>query len=437
MYNRIHGTHHEQIIASAHLIIIGALLLIFCATAKAEPLKLKDAVSEALEGNPGIAAIQSRAQALAQLPSQNQTLPDPRLSLNLMNLPLDEFSFTQEGMTQFQIGISQAIPYPGKLALHGKSAEYEAGAAEADFEEKKLQLVSDVKSVWWNLFYLDRALEAVDNNQNLLEQFVGIAQTRYEVGQGLQQDVLLAQLELSKLRDTSIKLTQLRNNEAIRLNLLLARDTRQAIELPRRVEEKLPTLFDEEQLRQMAISNRPLLSAQSLRTNAARTRRDLAEKGNSPDFMVGAIYGIRNGTNADGSSRSDMASLMLSMNLPLYSEKKQDRTVDQRNAEWLQQKYQLQDHHNRVQTEISSAINDYTRAGEQSTLFKKEIIPQANQTVEAMLAGYQVGKVDFLNLVRSQTTLYDYTTQYWKTISIANQALARLTAAVGEEKIHE
>ena len=103
----------------------------------------------------------------------------------------------------------------------------------------------------------------------------------------------------------------------------------------------------------------------------------------------------------------------------------------------MQQKYQLQYQHNQVEAEIGRATSDYLRAREQVSLFSEEIIPLAHQTVDAMLAGYQVGKVDFLKLVRSQTTLYDYETQHWKVLSVANQALARLVAAVGEERIYE
>jgi len=97
----------------------------------------------------------------------------------------------------------------------------------------------------------------------------------------------------------------------------------------------------------------------------------------------------------------------------------------------------LQDQRQLVASQVFQAITDYGRAVERTQLFQTEIIPQARQTVDAMLAGYQVGKVDFLNLVRSQTTLYNYETQYWKALSMANQALARLTAAVGEENIYE
>jgi outer membrane protein TolC len=96
-------------------------------------------------------------------------------------------------------------------------------------------------------------------------------------------------------------------------------------------------------------------------------------------------------------------------------------------------RYALQDEVNAMRAEISQAVADYRRAREQLVLLDSGIIPQARQTVQSMLAGYQVGEVDFLNLVRSQVTLYNYETLYWKAVTLANQAVARLSAAVGEE----
>lgn len=398
---------------------------------------LEQAVDEALMANPSLAAIEARAKALAEIPAQADSLPDPTLSLNLLNLPLDSFSFTQEGMTQFQVGITQALPYPGKLALRAEAAQHEAGAAVADLDEKRLQLVRDVKTIWWNLFYLDRALEVIGRNQVLLAQFVNVAETRYTVGRGLQQDILLAQVELSKLSDSEIRVQNMRENEAVRLNVLMNRPVDNVIPLSASVDETLRTLNSSERLQQQASTARPQLMAQSGRMGAARSRVDLAKEDYAPDFKVGAVYGLRSGSNPDGSSRADFGSFMFSMNLPLYTGSKQDRAVDQRNAEWMQQKYRLHDQRNAVASQVERAMIDYRRAGEQAKLFQQEIIPQARQTVDAMMAGYQVGKVDFLNLVRSQTTLYNYETQYWKALSAANQAAARLVAAVGEETIYE
>ncbi len=103
----------------------------------------------------------------------------------------------------------------------------------------------------------------------------------------------------------------------------------------------------------------------------------------------------------------------------------------------MQKQNALQDEWNKVQAEISAALADYHRASEQVQLFRTGIIPQARQSVASMLSGYQVSKVDFLNLVNAQITLYNFETQYWNALSEANQALARLDAAVGEEVINE
>jgi len=402
-----------------------------------EPLMLEQAVATALKGNPNLAAIKARADALAAIPDQRGTLPDPKMSVKMINLPLDSLSFTQEGMTQLQIGFSQGLPFPGKLRLRKEVAQAVADAAGFDVAELRLRLARDVKMVWWNLFYLDRALEIVDSNQTLLRQFVEVAESKYSVGQGLQQDVLLAQVELSKLLDRQIHLEGQRRNEVIRLNTLLDYPATAPVVLPTEVSEDFQPLRDEMQLMTRAIAISPLLAMREQQVEAAKLRVALARKDYYPDFNLGAAYGLRNGNNPNGSARDDFASIMLSMNLPLYTGTKQDRAVDQRNSERLRQRYVLEDEHNQVAAAIGLALSDYRRGEEKVTLFKTGIIPQASQAVASMLAGYQVNKVDFLNVVRSQITLYNYQILYWKAFGEANQALARLVAAVGEENIYE
>jgi cobalt-zinc-cadmium efflux system outer membrane protein len=401
------------------------------------PLTLADAVSMAVEGNPGLAEMQARAGAMEAIPSQEGSLPDPTVSFTALNFPTDTFARDQEPMTQLQFGIEQSLPFPGKLALKERAAEFDADAAASNVDEARLRLIRNVKQAWWQIFYLDRSLETVARNQDLLRQFVQIAQTKYKVGEGLQQEVLLAQVELSRLLDRRVELQGMRRQQAARLNALLDRAASTPVALSEQVNEVLARLLPEAQLYARAETARPLLTQRRQEVEAARARRDYARRDRYPDFSLGAAYGIRDGQNPDGSSRPDLASLRLGMSLPLYAGRKQDKAVDQRTSELLQKQYALQDEWNTVRAEITAALADYQRANEQVQLFKTGIIPQARQSVASMLSGYQVNKVDFLNLARAQITLYNYETQYWKSFSEANQALARLTAAVGEGVIHE
>ncbi|HEB77335.1 MAG TPA: TolC family protein [Methylothermaceae bacterium] len=394
-------------------------------------LTLEQALQQVEEHNPSLAAIRARYQALQAVPDQAGSLPDPEISFNALNLPVDTFDIPQEAMTQLQLGLSQKFPFPGKLKLRAEAAEWEARAAGDDVEEWRLRLRRDVAVVWWRLFYLDRALEIVHLNQDLLRQFVEIAQTKYTVGQGLQQDVLLAQLELSRLLDRELQLQGLRGQEAARLNALLDQPADAPVTLPRSVSRTLPEPAAESVLFTQAERSRPLLARVRKQIEAAKTRVALAKKDFFPDFKLGAAHGFRSGQNPDGSSRTDFLTLRLSMNVPLYFATKQARAVDQRRSELIRERFQWQDTWNRVRAEISAILADYRRARNQVVLFDQGIIPQARQTVASMLAGYQVGKVDFLNLVSSQITLYNYEIQYWKTLAEARQALAKLEAAVG------
>lgn len=397
------------------------------------------AVEIAIRDNPNLAEMQVRYEALSQIPSQVGTLPDPMVNLNAMNFPTDNFHSGQEAMTQAQIGFSQVFPFPGKLNLKEEAAEFDALAAEQTVEEVRLQLIRNVKSQWWQLYYLDKALETVVLNQLLLRQFITVAETKYETGKGLQQDVLLAQLELSKLMDKKIQLEAIRRNQAIQLNVLMDRPANGAVLLPEQVSKTMPNLVDENMLYQLAEATRPRLKKMETQIDAAKSRFDLAKRDYYPDFKLGMTYGDRGGNNPlpRGGERTNLLSVAVGIKIPLYAARKQSKAVSQKRLELQKNRYALLDEKSQVMATISTAVTDYHRSKQQFSLFGSGIVPQAKQTVASMLAGYQVSEVDFLNLVRSQITLFNYELQYWKALSDAKQALARLEAAVGEESVYE
>ncbi|MGR9087045.1 MAG: TolC family protein [Gammaproteobacteria bacterium] len=415
-----------------------ALLLAGSIAAAAEHalMTLEAATQKVTRDNPSLAQMLARAEAMSAIPPQEGSLPDPQIGFSARALPVDSFDTRQIDMTQMGFGISQAIPFPGKLTLREQAARYEAEAAKLNADELRLALLSDVKTLWWQVFYLERALEIVDNNHTLLQQFVNIARSKYEVGDGLQQDVLLAQLELSKLLDQKINLTGMRSNTVAKLNALLDQPANRPIQLPSKVDLGLPDIIPENRLYQRAESSRPILESKRQGINSAQSKLELANKEFFPDFKVEAFYGARDNT-PNGDRRSDLLSLGVSMNLPIFAGTKQSKAVDQRTSELMKESYGLKDQWNLVRAQISQRFSDYQRAKKQVVLFETGIIPQARQTVASMLAGYQVNKVDFLNLVRSQITLYNYETQYWQALTEANQALGQLTSAVGREDIYE
>jgi len=399
-------------------------------------LQLSEARSRALSSNPSLAEMRERYQALTHIASQAGSLPDPVISLNAMNFPSDDFDRNQEPMTQLQLGVSQMFPFPGKLSLREDIAMFEAEAALYSVEEMRLNLDRNVAVTWWEIYYLDRSVETVLKNQGLLRQFIKIAETKYEVGNGLQQDVLLAQLELSKLLDQEIMLTSMREKRVIRLNVLMDVSPDTPAKLPTTMPAFAGTIASETALYGRALSSRPLLLEEKASISASESRLALAKKDYYPDFKLGLLYGNRDEDDF-GRSRQDFLSVMVSVNVPLYAGTKQSQAIAQRSRELAKSQYSLIDQRNLILASISRSLTEYEQATKQLHLYGEGILPQARQTVDSMLSGYQVNEVDFLNLIGSQLTLFNYELLYWKAFTEINQSTSRLAAAIGEENIYE
>jgi cobalt-zinc-cadmium efflux system outer membrane protein len=409
------------------------------ANSNSEPgLSLQAALEIALANNQALAGTRSQAEAMAAVPSQQGALPDPMLGFNAINLPTDTFNLDQEPMTQMQISLSQKFPFPGRRGLQNEAAEKDAAAAAILVDERTIQIAARVRSTWWQLTYLDQAIEIVQQNQSLMRDFIEIAQTKYKVGQGLQQDVLLAQLELSKLLNRQLPLEGMRDSAEADLNALMDRPAAQAIAIAAEsANTQLPELPPQSDLLELALDSRPLLDVEREKMEAARLRVDVARKKAYPDFTLGAAYGFRDGTDPTGRELPDLMTFRVGFNLPIYSSSKQDRAIEQRDSNYLTSKHNFNDALRTIESDVSRYQARYNAARDQVALYSGAIIPQARQTVSAMLSAYQVNKVDFLNVLNAQLTLYNAQISYWEALSSAKRSLANLAAAVGSENLYE
>lgn len=407
--------------------------------AQTSVVELDHAVSMALDHSLELASLRAQSEAVRAASSQAGALPDPTLSLNAMNMPTDTFSLSQEPMTQMQLAISQSFPFPGKRKLRRESVEFRATATDQMLAERRVAIVGDVRSAWWQLMSLDKALQIVEQNKDLMRDFVQIAQTKYKVGSGLQQDVLLAQLELSRLLEREFRIQGTRRGAQAELNSLMNRPPDWALTLPAMPDNtELRELPAERQLLQQAGNTRALIDVQRDLVDSAQASLELARKDRYPDLKLGVGYGFRQGYDPLRSSdRSDLLTVMLSINLPLYSGSKQTKAVEQRAHEVSRQTLIMQDTLRGVEAAVSRNLADYLAARNQVLLLDTAIIPQAQQTVSSMLAGYQVNQVDFLNLVNTQITLYNAQINYWESLGRAKQALAKLASATGVEALYE
>jgi cobalt-zinc-cadmium efflux system outer membrane protein len=168
-------------------------------------LRVEPLVQEALDKNPKILAARGRHAALKEKIPQSGALEDPMLGFGVVNLP-NNFDFNDEDMTMKEISVSQKFPFPGKRGLSEEVAAKEADGGAAEADEVANQVVKEVKTAFYDLSHVYRAMEVTQRNKSLLEELSKITQTRYSLGLGIQEDIIRIQVEISKMVDDLIML---------------------------------------------------------------------------------------------------------------------------------------------------------------------------------------------------------------------------------------
>ena len=392
-------------------------------------------VAEALQNNPEIQAARKEQEAAAQRIAPAGALDDPMLEAGVLNLPTNSFSFGREDMTMKMIGMSQRFPYPGKRDLRQEVATKDAETIGFGYQETVNRVVRDIKTAYFDLGLTLEMTNLVEKNKLILEQFLRIAEARYGVGQGTQADVLKAQTQLSKMVDELLKLARERPTIEAELNRALGRGANVAAPVPER-----PQLHEEtlnlESLRETALAQRPQLLALLSIVSRNEKALDLARKDYYPDFDVRLSYGQRDNM-LDGTRRSDMVSLTVAINLPVW----RDRKLAPRVAESLAMRDQAMNMYQAQRNEVAAKLRQQVSIVEQNLksarLYQTAILPQARLTVESALAAYRVNRVDFLTLLDSQMTVFNYEISLVTTIASYNKALAEIDLLTGHSPLEE
>jgi outer membrane protein TolC len=386
-------------------------------------------ITEALQNNPQLKALEASVDSLKEKPAQVQSLDNPRLKMSIMNLPVDTFEFDQEPMTQKQISVMQKLPFPGKRGLKGAIAEKAVDMAAEDYMEQKNILITQVKTTYARILFLDLAAAITEENQTLLRQFVKIAETKYEVGSGIQQDVIKAQVELSKMTDRLIPIEQQRAVMVARLNSLLNRP----VETPFTTDGQIRLTdlnLSLEDLKRIAEENRSMLKKKKHSIEKNETAMKLSKINYYPDFDIGVSYGQRDDSPAQ--ERADFLSAFVMIKIPLWYKEKEDRKVAEDEANVRKSRAEYSALKNNIFFRIKSLLAEIDSHAKRAALLNSGLIPQSRLSLDSALSAYRVNKVNFLTLVNSQLTLYNYELDYNRVITDHEIKLAELESVIGQ-----
>ncbi|NQV15220.1 TolC family protein [bacterium] len=403
--------------------------LAFTQTPMVEQLDLDVLIKEGLANNSLRQAYYEDIAVAESRVSQSGALPDPMLSLNLMNLPFENFGFDQEPMSGKQIALKQGIPFPGKLDLKEKVAEVGIGISKDQYTEASNNVVRNISKTYYNLFFVDEAIETIEKNRQLVTELLKVAEQKYGVGKGLQQDVLKAQVELSLMSERIILLKQTRERMETNLNMLLNRPVDQPFgPVKEPAIRSLSLSF--EQLKGIGDAHRPLLKLWQKRIERSDRKIDLAKRNLLPDFALSAAYTQRVVLES-GMGGADFLSMGISLNLPIYARSKQKQQINEKRIEQKSLLERQESIRLQVYGDINNTLTELNENVELLELYRTGIVPQAAQSLESALIGYQTDKVDFLTLISSQMTLFNLELEYARLISTHNKSIADLEFFIG------
>ncbi len=411
------------------VLVLSALMAVHAGEAMSqitvEPLSIDEAVSLAREANPVLRAARLRADVAAERVPQAGALPDPILGFTLMNRQIKDFGSTAEPMLQNRFEFSQRLPWPGKLGFSEDRREFLASAGALDAEETEQSLIARVKAVYYRIAFMDRALLIMEDTRELLREFLDVSSTLYAVGQGLQQDVLQAQVAVASMTEDITVVEQDRLATAARLNALLGRGATVEIgelELPLPGGE-IPSV---EALMALADEQRPGLQAARERARAAEAGYRASRRAIYPDFTVGVAYSQRPQFN-------DWLSFRVGISVPLWAGKSHTPFRREMAARQAEEEARAIDLYNETFARIAERRAEAERSRRLVSLYATSVLPQARAAVESALSAYRVGKVDFMTLVQNELTVNRFDIESVRLAADYQRALAELEALVASD----
>ncbi|TFH86492.1 transporter [Billgrantia azerbaijanica] len=372
-------------------------------------MTLDAAIQVAIDNDPWLSSSAHTEDALVSESIAAAQLPDPRVSLMAANLPTDSFDLNQEGMTQFSIGISQMFPRGDSLALVKQQKQQLAARQPMLRKDREARVKAVVSQLWLEATRAQQSIRRIERDRSLFEQLADVAEVGYASAFGMtrQEDVIRAQLELTRLED---RLTDLRLQEEAAERQLSewlghAAVMPAAREFPE-IALVAPELFvgPERPSRQAwyeRVRQHPVVLAVDRKIDAMATGIDAAKQKYKPEWGVSAQYGYRE-DDPMGGRRSDLFSVGVTFDLPVFTEHRQDKSVAAAASRHESVRYDRETLVRELIARLETNWAKLSRLDERIALYEQRLLPELNEQAEASLSAYNNDDGDFAEAVRAR-----------------------------------
>ena len=378
-------------------------------------ITMQDAVNIAIQHDPWLAGNQLQERALRENSKGANVMPDPMLSMGLLNIPTDGFAFDQEPMTQLKLGIAQTFPRGDSLAIKQQQLRFQADQYPFQREDRKAKIRVTVSQLWLDALKAELSIRLIENDRGLFEQLVDIVKASYSSAQGntRQQDVISAQLELARLDDRLTAVNSQRDTALGNLSQWLSFEAQQAVSATFAENTALPTLPELadniQQLLQRSdnmgliqlLTQHPAILAIEQSAKAGDTAVKLAKQKYKPQWGVNASYAYRD-DDPLGKSRADFFSVGITVDIPIFGYAQQDSEVaaSRLTAQAIETDKRLMQQ--RMLSQMLSLYQQVVRFEQREAGFQSSILPQIQEQADAALSAYTTDDGDFSEVMRAR-----------------------------------
>ncbi len=360
------------------------------------PLTLQEAEELALYDEPGQNSFIYRAAALRDKSVAGGQLPDPKMRIGMANFPIQSGGFTTEGMTQAQLGIRQVFPGGDTRELTTQKFRTLSDEMTQKADKRGRDVLTAVRIAWLETHYWREAHQIAIESRPFFDDLVTITRSLYAVGRKSQQDVLRADLELRRLDDRIIDMGKQHGRARAALSQWVGAESE------RPVATKLPgwTAVPPLEVLRTDLRAHPAMLAADANVDASLVDIDLAEQQYKPDWALDLGYGYRDGFLSNGQPRSDFISLSVTVDLPFFRAKRQDKSVgaalSQRRAADQSREALLR----RLNSQLDAEYVRWRDLGRRLELYEEMILGISADNATAALAAYQSDTGDFADAMR-------------------------------------
>lgn len=393
---------------------------------------LDSLINQALLVSPKLKMLKAKYNASESRIEVNSNLPDPMLTLGLMNLPTNSFSFTQEPMTGKIVGLSQAFPFPGKLGSVADVAEKDAEIVTKEISDSENEIKKIISQNYWELVFVRKAIDVANESKVLLKDIAEVVRASYSVSKASQQNLLKVELEITNITDRIEELKSKEKSIVSMINAQLLKDAQSYI-----YTNDLPSIeylrITQGKLDSLAKSYRPFLEGIQLAKQKAVLMEDLARYDYYPNFNLSLQYSFRDRIERTNTTLNDFFSLMAGITIPLNYGGKVTAKVEEADAMQNMYEEQYQTSLQMLNGTFGSSIAKLNTLQERIKLIEEALLPQAQQTYSASLSSYQVAQIDFINVVDAQNKLYQVETNLYRLKSDYLKEINELEFLTGTE----